>query len=67
MFWACTYRLRWGCAARFVFRPNAPAGQEGRWIKTVPGKGWFAYIQNYGPEEAAFDKSWKRGDVQLKN
>jgi hypothetical protein len=49
------------------FGPNPPAGQENRWIKTVPGKGWFAYIRIYGPEQAAFDKSWKPGDfVELK-
>ena len=47
------------------FGPNA--GPEGRWIKTVPGKGWFAYIRIYGPEQAAFDKSWKPGDfVEIK-
>jgi hypothetical protein len=23
---------------------NAPAGQEGRWIKTILGKGWFANV-----------------------
>ena len=42
------------------FGPSA--GPEGRWIKTTPGKGWFAYIRIYGPEQAAFDKSWKPGD-----
>jgi hypothetical protein len=47
------------------FGPNA--GPEGRWIKTAPGKGWFAYIRIYGPEQAAFDKSWKPGDfVEIK-
>ena len=46
------------------FGPNAPAGQEGRWIRTTPGKGWFAYIRIYGPEQAAFDKSWKPGDFE---
>ncbi len=44
--------------------PKAPTGKEGRWIKTTPGKGWFAYIRIYGPEPAAFDKSWKPGDFQ---
>jgi hypothetical protein len=44
------------------FGPEAPAGQEGRWIKTAPGRGWFAYIRIYGPEQAAFDKSWRPGD-----
>jgi hypothetical protein len=46
------------------FGPTAAAGREGRWIKTVPGKGWFAYIRIYGPEQAAFDKSWKPGDFE---
>ena len=47
------------------FGPTAPAGQDGRWIKTVPGRGWFAYIRIYGPEQAAFDQSWKPGDFEL--
>ena len=46
------------------FGPTAPAGQEERWIKTVPGRGWFAYIRIYGPEAAAFDGSWKPGDFE---
>jgi hypothetical protein len=49
------------------FGPSAPAGPEGRWIKTVPGRGWFAYIRIYGPEQAAFDKSWKPGDFEPLN
>jgi hypothetical protein len=44
------------------FGPTAPKGQEQHWIKTVPGRGWFAYIRIYGPEAAAFDRSWKPGD-----
>jgi hypothetical protein len=46
------------------FGPNAPTGQEGQWIKTLPGKGWFAYFRVYGPEEPAFDGSWKPGDFE---
>ncbi|WP_407529942.1 DUF1254 domain-containing protein [Methylobacterium oryzisoli] len=45
------------------FGPAAPAGQEGRWIKTVPGRGWFTYLRIYGPEQAAFDGHWKPGDL----
>ncbi len=44
--------------------PTAPKGAENRWIKTTPGRGWFAYIRIYGPEQAAFDKSWKPGDFE---
>jgi hypothetical protein len=47
------------------FGPAAPAGHEGEWIKTIPGKGWFAYFRIYGPEQPAFDGSWKPGDFEL--
>jgi hypothetical protein len=46
------------------FGPEAPAGQEGRWIQTLPGRGWFAYLRIYGPEAPAFDGSWKPGDFE---
>ena len=46
------------------FGPIAPAGKEDRWIKTIPDKGWFAYFRIYGPEQAAFDRSWKPGDFE---
>ena len=53
-----------GEAADLYFGPDAPAGEEERWIKTIPGKGWFVYFRIYGPEQAAFDGSWKPGDFQ---
>jgi hypothetical protein len=46
------------------FGPVAPKGGESPWIKTIPGKGWFAYFRIYGPERAAFDGSWKPGDFE---
>jgi hypothetical protein len=46
------------------FGPAAPAGKEGQWIKTNPGKSWFAYFRIYGPEQPAFDGSWKPGDFE---
>jgi hypothetical protein len=50
--------------ADLYFGPTAPAGKEGQWIKTVPGKGWFVYFRIYGPEAPAFDGSWKLGDFE---
>jgi hypothetical protein len=49
------------------FGPTPPkkGGAEGRWIQTLPGKGWFVYFRVYGPEKAAFDGSWKPGDFTL--
>jgi hypothetical protein len=44
--------------------PTAPSGQERRWIRTLPGRGWFAYFRIYGPQGPAFDGSWKPGDFE---
>ncbi|QRM31295.1 DUF1214 domain-containing protein [Microvirga sp. VF16] len=46
------------------FGPAAPAGKEGQWIKTKPGKGWFVYLRLYGPDGPAFDGGWKPGDFE---
>jgi len=51
-------------AVDLYFGPTAPGGKEGRWIKTIPGKGWFVYFRIYGPEQPAFDGSWKPGDFE---
>lgn len=56
-----------GSSIDLYFGSKAPAGQEDRWIKTIPNKGWFVYFRIYGPQAAAFDGSWKPGDfVELK-
>jgi hypothetical protein len=44
--------------------PAAPAGQETNWLATAPGRGFFAILRLYGPEERAVDYSWKPGDFQ---
>ena len=45
------------------FGPTRPEGAEGRWIQTVPGRGWFCYFRIYGPAQPAFDGSWRPGDL----
>jgi hypothetical protein len=47
--------------------PQAPAGKERNWIRTVPGKGYFAILRLYSPTEAAIDKSWRPGDIERTN
>src|SRR5215471_5869116 len=47
------------------FGPKAPAGQEGNWVQTWPGKGWNVLLRLYGPLEPRFDKTWKPGDIEL--
>jgi hypothetical protein len=51
-------------ATELYFGPSAPAGREGQWIKTIPGKGWFVYLRLYGPEGPAFNGEWKPGDFE---
>lgn len=46
------------------FGPKATAGTQGRWIQTLPGRGWFAWLRLYGPEKPAFNGSWKPGDFE---
>ena len=51
-------------AVDLYFGPKKPAGNEGQWIETIPGKGWFVYLRVYGPKQEAFDSSWKPGDFE---
>ncbi|MFB7800939.1 DUF1214 domain-containing protein, partial [Isoptericola sp. NPDC056134] len=49
---------------RLHFGPEAPADTDGRWLQTLPGRGWFVYLRIYGPEQPAFDGTWKPADIQ---
>ncbi|UWY27011.1 DUF1254 domain-containing protein [Flavobacterium sp. TR2] len=44
--------------------PKAPEGKTKNWLKTVPGKGYFAILRLYGPTEKALDNSWVPGDFE---
>lgn len=46
------------------FGPNAPAGKQKNWLRTVPGKGYFVIFRLYSPEKAFFDQTWKPGDIE---
>jgi hypothetical protein len=51
------------CLSWFVI-PDRRSPAPAQLIKTIPGKGWFVYFRIYGPEQAAFDGSWKPGDFE---
>jgi hypothetical protein len=53
-----------GESVDLFFGPEQPENAEGRWVKTIPGKGWFAYFRIYGPEAPAFDGSWRLPDFE---
>jgi hypothetical protein len=42
---------------------EAPENGSANWIKTVPGRGWFAALRLYGPTQAFFDRAWTPGDI----
>ncbi len=47
------------------FAPEAPAGKEGNWLQTVPGKSWFTILRMYGPLEPWIEKTWRPGEIEL--
>ena len=49
------------------FGPEAPAGNEGNWAQTMPGKSFNLMFRLYGPLEPWFDKTWQPGDPELVN
>jgi len=46
------------------FGQNAPAGQEGNWGETVPGKGGNTTLRLYAPLQPWFDQRWKPGNFE---
>ena len=46
------------------FGPQAPAGREGNWIQTVPGKGFFAILRLYSPLKSFFDRTWRPSEIE---
>jgi hypothetical protein len=51
-------------SADVYFGPTAPATAGANWIRTVPGRGYFAAIRLYSPTQTYFDKVWKPGDIE---
>lgn len=49
------------------FGPKAPAGEEGNWLATVPGKSWFVILRMYGPLEPWINKTWRPGEIEPVN
>ena len=47
------------------FAPAAPAGKEGNWLQTVPGKSWFTILRMYGPLEPWINKTWRPGEIEV--
>ncbi len=47
--------------------PQAPAGKERNWMRTIPGKGFFAILRLYAPTEPAINKTWIPNDIERVN
>ncbi|MBR0831520.1 helix-turn-helix domain-containing protein [Bradyrhizobium manausense] len=63
---SCTLQRPADNPGDFLNRPSSLAAADAR-LATVPGKGYFAILRLYGPTEAAFDNSWKPGDLVKMN
>jgi hypothetical protein len=48
----------------FYVGPEQPQGKQ-NWLKTVPGRGWFALLRWYGPKQEFFDRKYKPGDFVM--
>ena len=47
------------------FAPEKPDNvAEPNWLPTARGRGFFAILRLYGPEQAGIDFSWKPGDFE---
>ena len=46
------------------FAPKSPAGKEGNWLQTLPGKSWFAILRMYGPLEPWINKTWRPSEIE---
>jgi len=47
------------------FGPSCPPGTPpSNWIRTVPGRGWFAYFRLYAPTQPFFDRTWALPDIE---
>jgi len=47
------------------FGPKAPAGKDGNWVQTWPGKGWTVILRLYGPLQPFFDRTWRPGELEM--
>ena len=45
------------------FGPDKPSDANVNWIKTVPGKGYFAGLRLYSPTEVYFEQTWRPNDI----
>lgn len=53
-----------GDSVELRFGPDADDDGDTPGIQTIPGRYWFTYFRIYGPEAAAFDGSWKPGEIE---
>jgi hypothetical protein len=50
-------------SADIWFGPTPPKEGSANWIKTFPGRGYFAGMRLYAPTQVFFDKTWKPDDI----
>jgi hypothetical protein len=49
-----------------TFAPERPSdSQEGNWIQTTEGKGFFVILRLYSPLPTYFDKTWRPSEIEV--
>jgi hypothetical protein len=46
------------------FGPKPAAGFKENWIQTMAGKGWYAILRLYSPQEAWVNGTWRPGGME---
>jgi hypothetical protein len=49
-----------------TFAPERPSdSQEGNWVQTTEGKGFFVILRLYSPLPTYFDKTWRPSEIEV--
>lgn len=46
------------------FGPEAPAGKNSNWIKTITGMRWNMILRLYNPTESWYNKTWRPEEIE---
>jgi hypothetical protein len=59
-----TYLANGDGSVDVFFGSIAPAGEGTNWIRTLPNKGWFAYLALSNTSKDFIDQKWKLNDIE---
>jgi len=60
-----TYLANSDGSVDLFFGTIAPSGEGTNWIRTLPNKGWFAYLALSHPTVDLSNRKWQLGDIEI--